>query len=322
MLGFRAAVIDFCGLHTDRAVARAQVEALRHRLPFLYAIIGINTAALSATHFASNPVWQVVLLPGALILSMIVRIVFWVRVDPTLLSDAEIHQLRHQVVFIGSIMGFFNLLWAATLDHSAPFSIEPGGMNAAGQAGFFVAITVISSLFLLMHHRLASIAVVVTVVLPFVFTLFLSHRLIETAVGLNVFLVAAAMLSVAISFSRHFDQSVLDAAEMQSMSQSNARLAVADVLTSLPNRRQFFLELTAAGAGSTPFAVVVCDLDGFKQINDVYGHQAGDEVLRQIAIRLQLAVPEGSCVARMGGMSSPASWSASVAASRPTSPSG
>jgi diguanylate cyclase (GGDEF)-like protein/PAS domain S-box-containing protein len=78
-----------------------------------------------------------------------------------------------------------------------------------------------------------------------------------------------------------------------------------DVLTLLPNRKLFTDRLTLALAHArrtkTTVAVVLLDLDNFKDINDTLGHTAGDEVLITIAERLQNAVREGDTVARLGG---------------------
>lgn len=82
-------------------------------------------------------------------------------------------------------------------------------------------------------------------------------------------------------------------------------LADHDSLTQLPNRRQALSDLYAMMQRSKrshePFAVLSIDLDGFKPINDEYGHDAGDEVLQTIAKRLQASVRAGDTVARMGG---------------------
>jgi len=83
------------------------------------------------------------------------------------------------------------------------------------------------------------------------------------------------------------------------------KLAYQDTLTGLPNRRQFDEALKVAiasppGAGAM-HAVLFLDLNGFKQINDVYGHSLGDEILIVTAQRLISAVREGDMVARFGG---------------------
>jgi diguanylate cyclase (GGDEF)-like protein/PAS domain S-box-containing protein len=83
-----------------------------------------------------------------------------------------------------------------------------------------------------------------------------------------------------------------------------ARLVHHDVLTSLPNRTAFGAcidaTIEAAAAERRSFALMSVDVDRFKEINDVYGHAAGDEVLRQLSKRLQAAVG-GAFVARVGG---------------------
>ena len=84
-----------------------------------------------------------------------------------------------------------------------------------------------------------------------------------------------------------------------------AHLALHDGLTNLPNRAQFDqkfdLALAEAEAGDDNLAVVAIDLDGFKEINDSYGHAAGDLVLRSLAERLSSMLRDGELVARVGG---------------------
>ncbi|MGO4573500.1 putative bifunctional diguanylate cyclase/phosphodiesterase [Microvirga sp. 2TAF3] len=83
-------------------------------------------------------------------------------------------------------------------------------------------------------------------------------------------------------------------------------LAFQDPLTGLPNRRQFDDVVTAAVAAppgaERMHAVLLMDLNGFKSINDVFGHPAGDAVLREIGLRLAAALRDtGDHVARLGG---------------------
>ncbi len=82
-------------------------------------------------------------------------------------------------------------------------------------------------------------------------------------------------------------------------------LATTDALTGLHNRRYVLAELTKAlqRARRTEqrFAVVLFDLDGFKQINDTQGHAAGDVALKQAAVALQSVTREGDVLGRYGG---------------------
>lgn len=77
--------------------------------------------------------------------------------------------------------------------------------------------------------------------------------------------------------------------------------ATTDALTGLPNRAAFEQAVTATLASGLPAAVVYLDLDGFKAINDAWGHAAGDDVLRHVAVRLRQSVRPADVCARLGG---------------------
>ena len=85
--------------------------------------------------------------------------------------------------------------------------------------------------------------------------------------------------------------------------QRMAKLAGEDVVTELPNRRSFeiVLEDHIRGAASSPFGLLVIDLDQFKEINDEFGHAVGDEALVQFAKHLRSLLRETDYVARLGG---------------------
>ncbi|MFE4467752.1 diguanylate cyclase domain-containing protein [Leifsonia sp. NPDC056824] len=80
-----------------------------------------------------------------------------------------------------------------------------------------------------------------------------------------------------------------------------ARLALVDHLTGLHNRRAFEHELERAIAEGQPGIVLFIDLDGFKEINDRYGHETGDTVLRAVADRLTGASRDSDLIARLAG---------------------
>ena len=83
------------------------------------------------------------------------------------------------------------------------------------------------------------------------------------------------------------------------------QLAFYDALTGLPNRSLLLVKanqaIAAAARSRTPLAVLFVDLDRFKQINDSLGHQAGDELLRIIATRLQAEARKSDIVGRLSG---------------------
>ena len=93
--------------------------------------------------------------------------------------------------------------------------------------------------------------------------------------------------------------------ERKRMEEKITHLATHDVLTDLPSLRlgkdRLELALSLASRNKTSVAVMFIDLDGFKSINDSLGHDAGDFVLKQVALRLLSCVRESDTVARIGG---------------------
>jgi diguanylate cyclase (GGDEF)-like protein len=103
-----------------------------------------------------------------------------------------------------------------------------------------------------------------------------------------------AVMTVVLAFSR------LATAINQSRQIGTERLlARTDELTGLPNRRRLIAEIEefVDKEGS----LLLLDLDGFKPINDTYGHEIGDKVLKQVARRFDRALPHDAFLARLGG---------------------
>ncbi|UYU33577.1 putative bifunctional diguanylate cyclase/phosphodiesterase [Siccibacter colletis] len=80
-------------------------------------------------------------------------------------------------------------------------------------------------------------------------------------------------------------------------------LAMTDWLSHLPNRRALLERLEAVSESGSPeiTCVVFIDLDGFKDVNDIYGHNVGDKLIVSIGSALRNLVPEGGMLARLGG---------------------
>jgi diguanylate cyclase len=96
-----------------------------------------------------------------------------------------------------------------------------------------------------------------------------------------------------------------DVTERHELEELLAHAALHDPVTGLANRRMLDDELAAAVArarrGTTGLGVVFVDLDDFKGINDLLGHDVGDQVLRAVGERLRVVVRAGDLVARYGG---------------------
>jgi len=92
---------------------------------------------------------------------------------------------------------------------------------------------------------------------------------------------------------------------LRAANEENRRLSIIDPLTGAHNRRylmeQLPRELERSGRYGRPLSVIMCDVDHFKRVNDTYGHQTGDEVLKWFVARLQDARRSSDWVARYGG---------------------
>lgn len=118
------------------------------------------------------------------------------------------------------------------------------------------------------------------------------------AIGMVAAILDALFIMLSLMFSGQLRKTLAIQRQLQ-------RLAWFDSLTGLPNRAQLQKEalriLADASRNSSSFATLFIDLDRFKRVNDTQGHAAGDEVLSEIARRLQDHVRDEGLIGRLGG---------------------
>ena len=289
----------------DPELACSQIAAFSTQLPLLYVILVANAALLSLTHWHSAPPMLTLFLPGALGLICLGRAAFWLRhASRTVSADEAIRKLRTTVRLV-PILGLGFAAWALSL---FPY----GDAYARCHVAFYMAITVISCIFCLMNLRSAALMLTAFVVLPFTLFFGLSGQPVLMAIAGNLVLVTIGMIYI-LQRNYHAFAALVDSQrellrrqeDTQRLSDENYRLANLDSLTHLPNRRRFLADLDTAldraAKAQSRLALALIDLDGFKGVNDVHGHAAGDRLLAEVGERLlEIAGPDMS-VARLGG---------------------
>lgn len=298
--------------YDNPSLTLAQFDAFSKQVPLLYFILLTNMISLAWTHRSVAPAWLVVILPAIFFVLAGGRAVSWAFRRKTVLDARAAHRrLRTTNLLCGPIAICFTA-WSLAL---FPY----GDVYQQAHVVFFMAITVVGIIICLMHLRSATLIVTAAVNIPFLIAMLISQQPTFLATGLNVLLVTLALIFIVMTHYGDFRQlhesrEVLllqqqaieeNSKAVQALSDVNMRLANLDSLTLLPNRRRFFQVLgeafEQAQAEGRRLAVGILDLDGFKPVNDMYGHAAGDRVLVEVARRLEAFEKRNVSVFRLGG---------------------
>ncbi|XUW90772.1 EAL domain-containing protein [Burkholderia sp. M6-3] len=305
MVGIATLRQAFSGADTDPDLVRSQLQAVGRQIPLLYFILFVNTLAVTVTHVHSAPAWLSIYAPGALCTLCVVRCIRWWRARHRVLThDKAVPEVR-KLVWLSSTFGIAFTTWSLML-------LPYGTAYEQAQVAFYMATTVVGCVFCLMHLRVAALLLLSIVILSFSTFLVFTGSPVFIAMAIDMTLVGLALAFIIELYYRTFSGVVYAQRELQAsqektqrLSDENFRLASIDSLTDLPNRRSFFASLRAlseqALATGGGFNVGLIDLDGFKQVNDIYGHASGDLVLQEVGLRLLALAEPGIFFARLGG---------------------
>ncbi|KPY11703.1 MULTISPECIES: putative bifunctional diguanylate cyclase/phosphodiesterase [Pseudomonas syringae group] len=278
---------------------QAQYIALSRQLPLMYFVLLVNTWALAFTHWATAPMWLTLLVPTVLTIGCCIRARKWLLTvnKPPPASSTILETLRGTNRLVGIISTAF-AAWSLSM---YPY----GDAYTQAQVAFFMGITVIVCIFCMMHLQSAALITAVIVNTAFVIFFASTHNITFIATAANIVLVSIGMLIILRHQYRDFTSLVNAQFKTEQLSNANLMLANRDSLTGLPNRRHFFQTLDTAMNEAllqrSGLAVGVLDLDGFKPVNDLYGHSVGDRLLMLVAERLTTAASDTVHVSRLGG---------------------
>lgn len=276
----------------------SQISAFSKQVPLLYVIGNANSFALAYTHFDSAPKLLTLVVPIPIFLICLARVVIWYRSRAQSFTAESAHARLRSTVLMAGLMGVTYAIWASSL---YPY----GDAYEKCHVAFFMATTVIGTMFCLLHLRSAALLFTAVVTIPFLLRFLTTGEPVLTAMAVDFVLIIIVMMFILSRYNNDFIDLVHSQKTLVALSDENFRIANLDSLTGLPNRRSFFADVTTifdpgTGDGST-FALGLIDLDGFKPVNDVFGHAAGDAVLIEVGRRLRELLGPTAFVARLGG---------------------
>ncbi|WP_211369002.1 putative bifunctional diguanylate cyclase/phosphodiesterase [Pseudoxanthomonas jiangsuensis] len=282
----------------DPALLKAQYQAFSGQIPLMYAMLLVNTWLLASTHIGIAPRWLVTGVPLLFTPVCALRCIQWWRGR---------HQAMDAAGALRALRRTNRLVWPLAAGFAAwSLALYPyGDAYTRSHVAFYMAVTIIGVLLCLMHVRPAMLAAAAVVNLAFVAFFATTGVPTFTAMTVNVALVTTTLVGMLLRQYDGFTELVRARLQAEALGGENLRLANLDSLTGLPNRRAFFAELEAACARArergSRFAVGILDLDGFKPVNDLYGHAVGDRLLEQVGVRLSALVGGRAHLARLGG---------------------
>ncbi|XAZ24008.1 EAL domain-containing protein [Sinorhizobium sp. B11] len=281
----------------------AQFKALSSQIPILYVLLVINALAVAITHIRSAPLWLSLYIPVGLSIVCVFRLCWWEISGKENVTPERALRLM-KITLAGAVIltiGFGG--WAIAL-------YRYGDASQQGQIAYFLVVTGISCVFCLMHLPLAAAITTVITFTAMIVTFLFSGNPVFVATAVSGLFLVLPFLRVINSYFQNFAHLVRLAeelkqkqAEAEELNRVNSRNALQDQLTGLANRRSFFLSLEQMllKDPAAPPVIGIVDLDGFKPVNDVFGHAAGDVVLKETARRFVSLLGDQGIVSRLGG---------------------
>ncbi|MBS0253620.1 MAG: diguanylate cyclase [Proteobacteria bacterium] len=267
-----------------RRLAVEQAERLNAGLPLLCLVIAANALAMAMAVLGDLPWWQQAV-PPALIITTCLIAVARLRARRHTRRN-PVRQLR-TAARIATALGLVAGLWCVNA------FVETERYYCMVAPVFLGIGSLVAATCLLAAPR-AALAGMIAAVTPIAARMAAFDNLGVRAMAVMLVLLTAMQGAVVLGKFRETVGLLVSRHEL-------TRVAASDALTTLANRRAFMPALEGALARGRPVLLALLDLDGFKQVNDRHGHQAGDALLVEVAGRIRTLAPRALSLARLGG---------------------
>lgn len=283
---------------------RAYARSLSLRLPLLYLVVVFDSILMALRFHNTAPAWLSLFGPLALGSFALWRAAYWMPHHVESRSLTILRRDLRAMSWVGAASGFLYALWVMML-------YSYGDESAQSFVHYIVAVTLFSGVLSLGHAPLTALRIALAVTIPTTGQILFSGHPNAVPVVLVQIFVTAALLLITNGHHRDFVRLELSRQQLVRRERQTARLAqdnlvqaTIDPLTGALNRRAILArldeELSAGHSGTAAAWLALIDLDGFKHINDTYGHAAGDAVLAAVAGRLAM-IERVQCCGRLGG---------------------
>ena len=201
--------------------------------------------------------------------------------------------LRKQWITQAIGIGFF-LLW-----HVGFNAYDLARTSTSGTYTFVIAL-----MGLAIFINMSSLYSALYFSLGYVLFMVLSAPCLDLGIATNLTMTAIVALAVSLTRSHYAVEVLVQRREINRINAQLHQLLQKDPLTGLLNKKAVQNYITCSLETASPSecqALLMADLDDFKEVNDHYGHPCGDHVLEEMARRLQQVFPEAQCIGRVGG---------------------
>lgn len=260
---------------------------LQSRLLFLTLLLTTPTSAFAASEGA--PLWVRIGLPLGMAIACFAGYLSLRRELHVATSTRRATRLIRESTWVSSLLACVCSSWAVMSWLAAPH----------GEGIYYAMILCLGSLatgYCLASVRVAALANLAIGIVPITALLLTSGNRMDLAAGTSLLVATAFLMRMIVEQHRQLVDLLLLQRDMRILSET-------DPLTGLLNRRGLDERLTALIGHRQPqdFCIALLDLDGFKPVNDRFGHGVGDLLLKEVAQRLRDVAGDGGMVARLGG---------------------
>lgn len=281
-----------------------QTRSILQAIPSLYALLTVACLLLGITFADTAPKLLTVAVPSAAVLFCAWRYSIWRRASKFEINAETARPMLLRMEFVTVMLCLVLGAWLWSL---VPYANPTQKMYLA----FFMGLTGASvTIYAMPRPRIVAMTLCTTFV-GYIAIFWFDGSPLYQLIGCELLVVFITFYNVSRGVARRVEQGVLLQTQLlaghrhaTALATENRALALSDTLTGLPNRRCFFEDIEnqfADSHGRTLPIVGLVDLDGFKHINDVFGHAAGDAVLIAVAERLQNVLGTHGIPSRLGG---------------------